>query len=130
MEAAAWGLSGGFASGLAAMTAAIRHAGYRWPWRRRSGGDFTAWLFVFGGTSFLGAVVAAASHAQMNGPWPAFIMGVGAPLVVRGLLANVEVVESVAADACLASDATPIPHVGAFEEIGAGGESNVSEGAS
>ena len=36
----------------------------------------------------LGALIAAAAHTQMTGPWPAFLMGIGAPSIVRGALSQ------------------------------------------
>ncbi|MEU8319724.1 hypothetical protein AB0C33_15275 [Nonomuraea sp. NPDC048881] len=97
LEAALWGLAGGGAAALVSLLAAIKAAGFRWPWRRKDGTDqearerFGPRLFVLGGTCLLGALVAAAAHGQMSGPWPAFLLGVGAEASVRGILAGVEV---------------------------------------
>ncbi|WP_326642272.1 hypothetical protein OIE67_19445 [Nonomuraea fuscirosea] len=97
LEAALWGLAGGTAAALVALTAAIKAAGYRWPWRGKDGPGkearerFWARLVVLGGSLLIGAIVAAAAHGQMSGPWPAFLLGVGAEASVRGLLAGVEV---------------------------------------
>ncbi|MEV0617589.1 hypothetical protein AB0I81_30005 [Nonomuraea sp. NPDC050404] len=98
IEAALWGMAGGAAVALVSLTAAIKAAGYRWPWRGKNGVSkdearerFWARLAVLGGSLGLGAIVAAAAHGQMSGPWPAFLLGVGAEASVRGLLAGVEV---------------------------------------
>ncbi|WP_247815462.1 hypothetical protein [Actinomadura luzonensis] len=92
VEAAAWGLAGGLAAGLISLMAAITAAGFRWPWRDK---PEEVWprIFVLGAGLILGALVAAAAREQMNGAWPAFIMGVGAPSMVRGMLSRVEVAE-------------------------------------
>ncbi|MFI6541425.1 hypothetical protein ACIBHY_53860 [Nonomuraea sp. NPDC050547] len=100
-QAALWGLAGGGAAALVSLSAAVKAAGYRWPWRRRGGAGqlraeevrerFWARLFVLATSLLLGAGVAAAAHGQMTGPWPAFLLGVGAEASVRGLLAGVEV---------------------------------------
>ncbi|MFG6197693.1 hypothetical protein [Nonomuraea sp. JJY05] len=96
-EATLWGLAGGMAAALVSLTAAIKAAGYRWPWRRKNDTDrearerFWARMVVLGGCLLLGVLVAAAAHGQMSGPWPAFLLGVGAEASVRGILAGVEV---------------------------------------
>ncbi|SPL95746.1 unnamed protein product [[Actinomadura] parvosata subsp. kistnae] len=78
-------------------SAAVKAAGYRWPWRAGNGTEQEArerlWarLFVLGSALLLGALVAAAVHGQMSGPWPAFLLGVGSEASVRGILAGVEV---------------------------------------
>ena len=72
---------------LALMTA-VTAAHFTWPWERSQIGPR---LFVLGCGLFLGALVAAASSSQMNGAWPAFVIGVGAPATIRGLLSGVEV---------------------------------------
>jgi hypothetical protein len=90
--AALWGGVGGGVAVLANLLAQVVQAGYRWPWRHRKGSR-SAYLFVAGGSVVLGAAVAAAASAQMSGPWPAFIMGLTAPSVVRGILGSVEVAE-------------------------------------
>lgn len=87
LQAAAWGVAGGMAAGVASLMTVIVKAGFDWPDRTELGPR----LFVFAGTLLLGALVAAAMHSSMNGPWPAFVMGVGAPATVRGLLAGVQV---------------------------------------
>ncbi|WP_188197260.1 hypothetical protein [Nonomuraea sp. SYSU D8015] len=97
LEAALWGLAGGGAAALVSLIAAIKAAGYRWPWRGKDRTDqeirehFWARFAVLGGSLLLGSIVAAAAHGQMSGPWPAFLLGVGAEASVRGLLAGVEV---------------------------------------
>ena len=91
-QAAAWGAVGGGIAVLANLLAQVVQRGYRWPWRSRKN-VASAYLFVAVGSTVLGAAVAAAASAQMSGPWPAFIMGVTAPSVVRGILGSVEVAE-------------------------------------
>jgi hypothetical protein len=91
MEAAFWGLAGGLAAGLFSLLASIIAAGYRWPGPLRR--EFGPRLFVFGFGVLLGALVAVAVHSQLSGPWPAFVLGVGAPSVIRGLLSHIEVQE-------------------------------------
>ncbi|MEU5869785.1 hypothetical protein ABZ815_52095 [Nonomuraea sp. NPDC047529] len=97
LEAALWGLAGGGSAALVSLSAAVKAAGYRWPWRRRITTDdearerFWARLFVLGGTCVLGSLVAAAAHGQMSGPWPAFLLGLSAEASVRGILGGVEV---------------------------------------
>ncbi|GGK85222.1 hypothetical protein Sme01_29890 [Sphaerisporangium melleum] len=89
-EAGAWGVAGGLAAGLLTLMVAVSESNFRWPWDREQ-----AWgqLFVIGCGLILGALVAGAAHRDMSGAWPAFIMGLGAPSIVRGLLSRVEVVE-------------------------------------
>jgi hypothetical protein len=98
MQAAGWGLAGGLSATVASLMAAVKAAGYRWPWQIKDGGtdppfDPWAWIFVMTGGLLLGALVAAAAHGQMSGGWPAFIMGIGAPATVRGVIGGVEVRE-------------------------------------
>lgn len=88
-HAAAWGLAGGTSAGLASLMTAVIKAGFTWPSRDQAGPR----LFVFAGGLVLGALVSAATHDSMNGAWPAFVMGVGAPATVRGLLSGIEVAE-------------------------------------
>lgn len=90
-HAAAWGLAGGAAAGLASLMTAVAKGGFTWPPKDELGPR----LFVFTGTLLLGALVAAAMHASMSGAWPAFVMGAGAPATVRGLLAGVQISERV-----------------------------------
>ncbi|GII34157.1 hypothetical protein Pmi06nite_75990 [Planotetraspora mira] len=97
MEAAVWGLSGGGAAGLVGLSAAVVAAKYKFPWPSTE--ERWARLFVLAVGLAVGAVVAAAASQQMSGPWPAFIMGVGAPAMVQGLLARVEVTEAKPGDA-------------------------------
>jgi len=87
-EAAGWGLAGGLVAGVLALMTAVTSAGFRWPWKR---GEFDPRLFVLGGGLLLGALVAAVLHAQMSGAWPAFVIGLGAPAAIRGLLSGIEV---------------------------------------
>lgn len=129
IEAAVWGLAGGAAAALVSLTAAIKAAGYRWPWRGRDGVSdvearerFWARVVVLGGSLGLGAIVAAAAHGQMSGPWPAFLLGVGAEASVRGILAGVEVTvgkpdgtEPVTPDIQIGPAATPVEASGGEE---------------
>jgi hypothetical protein len=92
VEAAIWGVTGGFASGLVSLSAAIVAAKFHWPWRY-GGGEFWPRVFVTGVGIVLGGIVAAAAHTQITGPWPALIMGVSAPSVIRGILSGVDVTE-------------------------------------
>jgi hypothetical protein len=87
IEATAWGLLGGVAAALIALSAAIAGKGYRLPppsqrWPR---------LIVAASGLVVGAVVAGSAHAQLAGEWPALIMGASAPSVLRGVLGRVEV---------------------------------------
>ena len=88
-----WGLAGGIAAGLVALSAAIVNGGYKWPWRGNPDGIWPQ-LFVTCTGIAVGALVAAAAHSQMSGAWPAFLMGAGAPSVIRGAIARVEVEET------------------------------------
>ena len=90
IAAGAWGMTGGLAAGLASIAAAIRTAGFRWPWER---GEAWPWFVVTAIGIVLGAIVAAAAHGQMSGPWPALLMGIGAPAVIHGALNGAEVAE-------------------------------------
>ena len=92
IEAAAWGIGGGLASGLVTVSADVAAAKYRWPWRDNEDGVWPR-LFVLGVGIIIGGIAAAAAHDQMTGGWPAFLMGVGAPAVIRGVLSRVEVAE-------------------------------------
>ena len=89
--AAGWGLLGGVAGSLAFLTTDVIAAGFQWPWRKE--GELGPRLFVLLTWLVLGAIVAAAAHAQMTGGWPAFLMGLGAPATVRGILSGVVVEE-------------------------------------
>lgn len=91
-QATAWGLSGGLAAGLASFMMAVAKAGFAWPWRGHPE-QIGPRLFVFAGALVLGGLVAAATHDSMSGAWPAFVIGVGAPATVRGLLSGIEVSE-------------------------------------
>jgi hypothetical protein len=88
-HAAAWGLAGGAAAGLASLMAAVARAGFSWPER----GQFGPRIFVFIGELTLGGLVAAAMHGSISAAWPAFALGIGAPATVRRLLSGVEVSE-------------------------------------
>lgn len=92
IAAAAWGVLGGTLAGLVSISAAIIAAGFRWP---SHGNDDGIWprMFVFAVGIVVGGGVAAAAHSEMTGAWPAFIMGVGAPAVIRGALSHLEVAE-------------------------------------
>jgi hypothetical protein len=107
IEAAAWGIGGGLASGLVGLSADVAAAGFKWPWRDNEDG---AWprLFVLGVGIVIGGIAAGAAHSQMTAGWPAFLMGVGAPAVIRGLLSRIAVAEGkpeVEADNLETSDA-------------------------
>jgi hypothetical protein len=91
-HAAGWGVAGGLAAGLVSLMTAVATAGFSWPWRD-SPEQIGPRLFVSASAILLGALVAAATHDSMNGAWPAFVMGVGAPATVRGLLSGIEVSE-------------------------------------
>lgn len=93
IEAAAWGLAGGLAAGLIALSAEVVAAGFKWPWRNNDDGIWPR-LFVTSVLLIVGALVAAAAHSQMTGGWPAFIMGASAPSVIRGAVSRVGVTES------------------------------------
>lgn len=87
IEAAAWGLAGGAAAGLLALSAEVTAKG--WPSKQER------WIRVFAAAVglVLGALVAGANHAQLAGAWPALIMGASAPSVLRGALSRLEVSE-------------------------------------
>jgi hypothetical protein len=92
LVAAAWGAIGGTAAGLVSLAADIIAAGYHWPSHGNKDGIW-ARLFVVAVGVLVGAAVAAAAHDEMTGAWPAFIMGIGAPAVIRGALSHLEVAE-------------------------------------
>jgi hypothetical protein len=103
MEAGAWGLAGGLAAGLIILSGAVISDGFRWPWhigKAVGGSDKCIWphMFVFGVGLVVGTLVAAAAHQEMSGDWPAFLMGVGAPSVVRGAIGHVQVAERKSTD--------------------------------
>jgi hypothetical protein len=87
-EAASWGLAGGLAAGVLALMTAVTAAGFAWPWKPD---EFGPRLFVLGCGLLLGALVAGVAHSQISGEWPAFVIGVGAPATIRGLLSGIEV---------------------------------------
>jgi hypothetical protein len=89
-EAAEWGLAGGVAAGLVALSAAVMAVGYKWPWRDDPGGVWPR-LFVTVAGLAVGVLVSSAAHSEIGGAWPAFLLGVGAPSVIRGAIARVEV---------------------------------------
>lgn len=93
VEAGLWGLAGGAAGGLIALSSAVVTAGFQWPWRGNEDGIWPR-LFVTIVGILVGGVVAAAAHSQMTGPWPALLLGVSAPAVIRGALSRTEVTES------------------------------------
>ncbi|MEV8636503.1 hypothetical protein AB0395_33135 [Streptosporangium sp. NPDC051023] len=107
IEAGAWGIAGGLAAGLLTLMVAVTEARFRWPWKERE--QVWGHMFVIGGGMVLGALVAGAAHGQMSGAWPAFIMGVGAPSIVRGLLSRIEVNET--------KDEEPTPRVTAKADV-------------
>ena len=86
-ESAAWGLAGGAAAGVASLMLTVANNNFTW-WDKKERGPR---LFVFAGCVLLGALVAAAASGEMSGPWPAFVIGIGAPGTIRGLLSGVEV---------------------------------------
>ena len=92
LEAGAWGFSGGLAAGLVSLMATVTAAGFRFPWKDQPE-EIWPRAFVLGCGVVLGALVAAAAHTSMSGAWPAFIMGLGAPSMVRGALGRVEITE-------------------------------------
>ncbi len=88
-QAALWGLVGGLAAGVLLFMTEVKAAGYRWPYTREEVGPRLTFL---GCGVLLGALVASAAHA-LSGAWPAFLIGAGAPAVVRGVASGVEVSE-------------------------------------
>lgn len=90
--AAGWGFAGGIAAGLVTLSVAILKADYRWPWGNNPDGVWPRLAVTATGVA-VGALVAAAAHAQMSGAWPAFLLGIGAPSVIRGAIARIEVEE-------------------------------------
>jgi len=92
IQAGAWGVAGGSAAGLIALSLAVVRADFMWPWRYRANGIWPH-LFVMGAGVIVGALAAAAAHGQMTGAWPAFLLGAGAPSVIRGAIGRVEVTE-------------------------------------
>jgi hypothetical protein len=92
LPAALWGVLGGTLAGLVSLSAAIIAGGFRWPWRDNQDGIWPR-IVVFLIGIVVGGGVAAAAHGEMTGAWPAFIMGVGAPTVIRGALSHLEVEE-------------------------------------
>ena len=92
VQATAWGIAGGTASALLTVAADVVGNKYQWPWRENEDGIWPR-VFVAVVTVLVGGLPAAAAHSEMTGAWPAFIMGVCAPSVIRGVLMRVEVVE-------------------------------------
>jgi hypothetical protein len=92
VEARAWGLAGGIAAGLVALSTAVVAAKFRWPW---AGNEHGIWprIFVVAVGVVVGALVSAAAHSQMAGPLPALLMGAGAPSVIQGAISRVQVAE-------------------------------------
>jgi hypothetical protein len=95
--ATAWGALGGMLAGLVSMAADIVAGGWCWPWHGNRDGIWPR-IFVFLVGVLVGAGVSAAAHSEMTGAWPAFIMGIGAPAVIRGALSHLEVSERKAPD--------------------------------
>jgi hypothetical protein len=93
LVAAAWGTAGGTAAGLVSLAADIVANGYHWPSHRGKRDGIWPRLFVLVVGVLVGGAVAAAAHDEMTGAWPAFIMGIGAPTVIRGALSHLEVAE-------------------------------------
>jgi hypothetical protein len=92
VEAGVWGVIGGLAAGLLAVSAEVTATGFKWPWKLGQGGLWPR-MFVAAVGVVLGGVVATAARSQMTGAWPAFLLGIGAPSVVRRALSGVEVAE-------------------------------------
>src|ERR1022692_395173 len=109
--AAGWGLAGGVSAGLVTLSPAILKAGYRWPWTDNPDGWWPRLVVTATGIA-VGALVAAAAHAEMSGAWPAFLLGVGAPSVIRGAIARIEVeeLEQTEPQAVTVTPAPPEPH--------------------
>jgi hypothetical protein len=101
LDAASWGVTGGLAASMAALSAAIIKAGYRWPWRGEPDGMWPRFT-VYAVGVIVGGIVSAAAHGQMSGGWPAFLMGIAAPSVIQNAIGLVEVSASGAVDATVA----------------------------
>jgi len=91
-EAGGWGLAGGIAAGLVALSVSIVKERYKWPWKGNPDGIWPRVVVAAVGV-VVGTLAAAAAHSQMTGAWPAFLMGVGAPSVIRGGISRIEVEE-------------------------------------
>lgn len=75
-------------------------------------------LCFYGCGLLLGALVTAAAHSQMSGAWPAFVIGAGAPVTIRGLLSGVEVDVKLPADLPEALESKPAKEEGISENAG------------
>lgn len=86
LEAAAWGVFGGFAVEGLEFTRAIRRAG-EWPWRRQGEPGPVPLVVSVLIRLIVGAGLAAAtvSAGQVQGPFGALAIGVAAPLLIEQL---------------------------------------------
>jgi hypothetical protein len=91
--AGAYGIAGGLAASLVALSAAIVKAGYKWPWRGEPDGIWPRFT-VYAIGLIVGGIVCACAHSDMSGGWPAFLMGVAAPSVIQNAIGLVEVSEA------------------------------------
>jgi hypothetical protein len=92
LSAAGYGLLGGLAVSLLALSAAITHAGFIWPWKDNPDGVWPR-LTVYVSGMAVGAIVCGAAHTTMKDAWPAFLLGIAAPSVIQHALSLVEVAE-------------------------------------
>jgi hypothetical protein len=111
IEASAYGLAGGLAASLVALSAAIMKAGYRWPWRGCPDGIWPR-LTVYAVGVIVGGIVSACAHSDMKGGWPAFLMGIAAPSVIQNVVGLVEVSEVKPE----VGDARPVPVTSGSED--------------
>jgi len=104
--AGSFGLLGGLAASLLAVSAAITKARFRWPWRGQPDGVWPR-LTVYAIGVVLGGIVSACGYSTMKSGWPAFLMGIAAPSVVQNAVGLIEVserrAEAPAAEAALAA---------------------------
>jgi hypothetical protein len=92
LGAGAFGIAGGLAASLVALSAAIIKAGYRWPWRGNPDGIWPRFT-VYAIGVIVGGIVSACAHSTMTSGWPAFLMGIAAPSVIQNAIGLVEVAE-------------------------------------
>ena len=93
LGAGAYGVAGGLAASLVALSAAIIKARYSWPWRGHPDGIWPRFT-VYAIGIIVGGIVSACAHSQMSGGWPAFLMGIAAPSVIQNAIGLVEVSET------------------------------------
>jgi hypothetical protein len=93
LGAGAYGVVGGLAASLVALSAAITKAGFRWPWRGQPDGIWPRFT-VYAIGIVVGGIAPAVAHGQMNGSWPAFLLGIAAPAVIQNAVGLVAVSES------------------------------------